>query len=278
MNALISLLFQRKKKPKDRSVTSALINDGIVGMINLAAPPTQEKLKAAKGKQEKQVEEEKEEKRVKQEKKKEKQAEKEEKKKEKQAEEAKEEKRVKQEKKKEKLVEEVKQDKKKEKQGEVVKEKQAEEVKEEKKQDKEGTPATVRKRNKRHLKVTIAPGTMTSESAEKVHSTVKLHQIQMPLRNTRRSVTGCPSALRSSSDRVWISDVAGLRAMSVSRPRLRERSASEESPSELSTSPFPGDTLPWNLAKHQRVKRSKSASGDVLDPAERAVIRIAGKR
>ncbi|KAL6460406.1 hypothetical protein MHYP_G00303720 [Metynnis hypsauchen] len=65
--------------------------------------------------------------------------------------------------------------------------------------------------------------------------------------------------------------------MSVSRPRLRERSASEESPSELSTSPFPGDTLPWNLAKHQRVKRSKSASGDVLDPAERAVIRIAGK-
>ncbi|XP_049331992.1 plectin a isoform X7 [Astyanax mexicanus] len=64
----------------------------------------------------------------------------------------------------------------------------------------------------------------------------------------------------------------------MSRPRLRERSASEESPSELSTSPLPGDTLPWNLAKHQRVKRSKSASGDVLDPAERAVIRIADER
>ncbi|KAK3532084.1 hypothetical protein QTP86_007072 [Hemibagrus guttatus] len=64
--------------------------------------------------------------------------------------------------------------------------------------------------------------------------------------------------------------------MSVTpRPRLRERSASEESRSELCSSTFPGDTLPWNLPKHQRVKRSKSASGDVLDAAERAVIRIA---
>lgn len=64
--------------------------------------------------------------------------------------------------------------------------------------------------------------------------------------------------------------------MSGGRRRILERSASEESASDLSSSPFPGDTLPWNLPKHQRVKRSKSASGDVLDPAERAVIRIAG--
>ncbi|XP_076865914.1 plectin a isoform X6 [Brachyhypopomus gauderio] len=92
----------------------------------------------------------------------------------------------------------------------------------------------VRKRNKRHLKVTIAPGTTTSEPAKGV--------------------------------------------MSGARPRLRERSASEETQSEPVSSPFPGDTLPWNLAKHQRVKRSKSASGDVLDPAERAVIRIADER
>ncbi|RXN34430.1 plectin-like isoform X1 [Labeo rohita] len=63
--------------------------------------------------------------------------------------------------------------------------------------------------------------------------------------------------------------------MSGVRRRVLERSASEESASDLSSSTFPGDTLPWNLAKHQRVKRSKSASGDVLDPAERAVIRIA---
>ncbi|TKS89099.1 Microtubule-actin cross-linking factor 1 [Collichthys lucidus] len=65
------------------------------------------------------------------------------------------------------------------------------------------------------------------------------------------------------------------------KPRRRPlvRAASEESTSDLSSvsySPSPGDTLPWNLPKHHRIKRSKSASGDVLDAAERAVIRIAG--
>lgn len=67
------------------------------------------------------------------------------------------------------------------------------------------------------------------------------------------------------------------------KPKRRPlvRAASEESASDLSStscSPSPGDTLPWNLPKHHRIKRSKSASGDVLDPAERAVIRIAGER
>ncbi|KAM3858594.1 LOW QUALITY PROTEIN: eukaryotic translation initiation factor 3 subunit E-B [Diretmus argenteus] len=59
------------------------------------------------------------------------------------------------------------------------------------------------------------------------------------------------------------------------------RAASEESSSDLSSlscNPSLGDTLPWNLPKHHRIKRSKSASGDVLDAAERAVIRIAGQR
>lgn len=44
-------------------------------------------------------------------------------------------------------------------------------------------------------------------------------------------------------------------------------------------SPSPGDTLPWNLGKTQRSRRSGGGSGgngSVLDPAERAVIRIAG--
>lgn len=44
-----------------------------------------------------------------------------------------------------------------------------------------------------------------------------------------------------------------------------------------SASPAPGDTLPWNLPKHERSKR-KIHGGSVLDPAERAVLRIAGKR
>lgn len=64
----------------------------------------------------------------------------------------------------------------------------------------------------------------------------------------------------------------------VSEPKKNPliRASSVESSSDPNCCPFPGDTLPWNLPKHHRMKRSKSASGDVLDPAERAVIRIAG--
>uniref|UniRef100_A0A3Q4HNJ5 Calponin-homology (CH) domain-containing protein n=1 Tax=Neolamprologus brichardi TaxID=32507 RepID=A0A3Q4HNJ5_NEOBR len=38
----------------------------------------------------------------------------------------------------------------------------------------------------------------------------------------------------------------------------------------------PGDTLPWNLSKHERKKRKSQDS--VLDPAERAVVRVADER
>ncbi|XP_054874026.1 plectin a isoform X34 [Amphiprion ocellaris] len=73
------------------------------------------------------------------------------------------------------------------------------------------------------------------------------------------------------------------KTMEEVKPKRRPlvRAASEESSSDLSLvscSPSLGDTLPWNLPKHHRIKRSKSASGDVLDPAERAVIRIADER
>ncbi|XP_008291524.1 uncharacterized protein LOC103365768 [Stegastes partitus] len=73
------------------------------------------------------------------------------------------------------------------------------------------------------------------------------------------------------------------KTMEEVKPKRRPlvRAASEESSSDLSSvscSPSLGDTLPWNLPKHHRIKRSKSASGDVLDPAERAVIRIADER
>uniref|UniRef100_A0AAV2JR41 Dystonin n=1 Tax=Knipowitschia caucasica TaxID=637954 RepID=A0AAV2JR41_KNICA len=40
-----------------------------------------------------------------------------------------------------------------------------------------------------------------------------------------------------------------------------------------SASPAPGDTLPWNLPRHERSKRKTLSS--ILDPAERAVLRIA---
>lgn len=107
MNKLISLLFQRKKKPKDKNVSAALLNDGIVGVIKLATPLTQEKQR------------------------------------------------------------------KKEKQGKKTEEEEGkkEERKDEKTEEgKEERPSTVRKRNKRHLKVTIAPGTVTKESAGQVRS------------------------------------------------------------------------------------------------------------
>ncbi|XP_024917402.1 plectin isoform X7 [Cynoglossus semilaevis] len=63
--------------------------------------------------------------------------------------------------------------------------------------------------------------------------------------------------------------------MAARKDRQKDRASQED---KRYSAPCPGDTLPWNLSKHQRVKRSKSASGDVLDPAERAVIRIADER
>ncbi|KAF7708795.1 hypothetical protein HF521_017852, partial [Silurus meridionalis] len=65
--------------------------------------------------------------------------------------------------------------------------------------------------------------------------------------------------------------VCGEVMASGNRERHRILSLKEESPGERT----PGDTLPWNLSKYQKVRRSKSASAEVLDPAERAVIRIA---
>lgn len=60
---------------------------------------------------------------------------------------------------------------------------------------------------------------------------------------------------------------------SGNRDRHRMLSLKDEGTSDRT----PGDTLPWNLSKYQKVRRSKSASAEVLDPAERAVIRIAGR-
>uniref|UniRef100_A0A8D2ILT0 Plectin n=1 Tax=Urocitellus parryii TaxID=9999 RepID=A0A8D2ILT0_UROPR len=59
------------------------------------------------------------------------------------------------------------------------------------------------------------------------------------------------------------------------------RAVSEGGSNGGSGSPSPGDTLPWNLGKTQRSRRSGGGSGgngSVLDPAERAVIRIADER
>ncbi|XP_044027507.1 plectin a isoform X6 [Siniperca chuatsi] len=100
----------------------------------------------------------------------------------------------------------------------------------------------------------------------------------------------CPAVRKRKRQplKVGMETVTGVRSQKTmeevkDKPKRRPlvRAASEESSTDLSSinySPSPGDTLPWNLPKHHRIKRSKSASGDVLDPAERAVIRIADER
>lgn len=67
--------------------------------------------------------------------------------------------------------------------------------------------------------------------------------------------------------------------MSGEDSEVRPVAVAEGSSNGSSGSPSPGDTLPWNLEKTQRSRRSGGGSvgnGSVLDPAERAVIRIAG--
>ncbi|KAM7384661.1 hypothetical protein PAMA_011828 [Pampus argenteus] len=99
---------------------------------------------------------------------------------------------------------------------------------------------------------------------------------QGPRKRKRRPLKAGMETLTSGTSQKTMEEVKD-------KPKRRPlvRAASEESSSDLtsvSCSPSPGDTLPWNLPKHHRIKRSKSASGDVLDPAERAVIRIADER
>uniref|UniRef100_A0A671XEU5 Microtubule actin crosslinking factor 1 n=1 Tax=Sparus aurata TaxID=8175 RepID=A0A671XEU5_SPAAU len=63
----------------------------------------------------------------------------------------------------------------------------------------------------------------------------------------------------------------------VSEPSFRsERSGGSLSPCPSGPAGPPGDTLPWNLSKHERRKRKSQDS--VLDPAERAVVRVADER
>ncbi|XP_076157599.1 microtubule-actin cross-linking factor 1 isoform X8 [Alosa pseudoharengus] len=66
----------------------------------------------------------------------------------------------------------------------------------------------------------------------------------------------------------------------VSEPSFRsERSGSSSPCPATAGAPLhapPGDTLPWNLSRHERRKRKSQDS--VLDPAERAVVRVADER
>ncbi len=81
-----------------------------------------------------------------------------------------------------------------------------------------------------------------------------------------------PSGEMSSSDEESLSE----RSYVSERSFRSERSGGSLSPCAHSTAGPKGDTLPWNLSKHERRKRKSQNS--VLDPAERAVVRVAGKR
>ncbi|RXN26084.1 microtubule-actin cross-linking factor 1-like protein [Labeo rohita] len=73
----------------------------------------------------------------------------------------------------------------------------------------------------------------------------------------------------SSSDEESLSE----RSCVSERSFRSERSGGSLSPCAHSTAGPKGDTLPWNLSKHERRKRKSQDS--VLDPAERAVVRVA---
>lgn len=102
---------------------------------------------------------------------------------------------------------------------------------------------------------------------------------------------GCKWAAKDSRARMGglskLSPPLSLRRASVSRAMSSEDAeppgpavAEDTASSGGSGSPSPGDTLPWNLGKTQRCRRSggsSGANGAVLDPAERAVVRIAGE-
>ncbi|XP_035285061.1 microtubule-actin cross-linking factor 1 isoform X25 [Anguilla anguilla] len=76
----------------------------------------------------------------------------------------------------------------------------------------------------------------------------------------------------SSSDEESLSE----RSCVSERSFRSERSGGSLSPCPAGPPAAPGDTLPWNLSRHERRKRKSQDS--VLDPAERAVVRVADER
>ncbi|XP_075995247.1 microtubule-actin cross-linking factor 1 isoform X3 [Genypterus blacodes] len=71
-------------------------------------------------------------------------------------------------------------------------------------------------------------------------------------------------------------DTLSERSCISERSFRSERSGGSLSPCPAGPQGPRGDTLPWNLSKHERRKRKSQDS--VLDPAERAVVRVADER
>ncbi|KAJ8778089.1 hypothetical protein J1605_013949 [Eschrichtius robustus] len=100
---------------------------------------------------------------------------------------------------------------------------------------------------------------------------------QSPIHLLHASACGARE-LRGVHARVWVPFGSSAEAMSGEDHEVR--AVVEDGSNGGSGSPSPGDTLPWNLEKTQRSRLSgggPGGNGSVLDPAERAVIRIAGQ-
>ncbi|KAK6327370.1 hypothetical protein J4Q44_G00030150 [Coregonus suidteri] len=87
-----------------------------------------------------------------------------------------------------------------------------------------------------------------------------------------------PSGVMESSDEETLSERSCISERSE-RSLRSERSGGSLSPCPSGPQGPPGDTLPWNRpSRHERGERRKRKTHDsVLDPAERAVVRVAGK-
>ncbi|XP_069582844.1 dystonin isoform X4 [Ranitomeya imitator] len=130
----------------------------------------------------------------------------------------------------------------------------------------------------RHLRRYARARVEETKPLDEVHQTD--HDTSSPLRKRRikRSSRVQPEFYQSvqvTPTRKPSSGTASYRcSMSSSADFSEDEDSSQKSGS---ASPAPGDTLPWNLPRHERCKR-KTSGVAVLDPAERAVLRIADER
>ncbi|XP_067836867.1 microtubule-actin cross-linking factor 1-like, partial [Heptranchias perlo] len=127
----------------------------------------------------------------------------------------------------------------------------------------------VEKKNKR-IEIKKQPITEVKVHTE-TETSAQLQLCEHSRRNRKRKSGKNSNAKDSSAKQEEVMDkrqIVGLQG---------SRMDEDSPPTEGAGSSNKGDTLPWNLAKHQRSKQAKvgTDSGRVLDPAERAVIRIA---
>ncbi|XP_077146122.1 dystonin isoform X1 [Ranitomeya variabilis] len=130
----------------------------------------------------------------------------------------------------------------------------------------------------RHLRRYARARVEETKPLDEVHQTD--HDTSSPLRKRRikRSSRVQPEFYQSVQVTPTRKPSSGTASYRCSMSSSADFSEDEDySHKSGSASPAPGDTLPWNLPRHERCKR-KTSGAAVLDPAERAVLRIADER